>query len=136
VKRNIRIALAALGASAVLAAGALFAGDDKEPAGRTPMPVVSVEKGDKCVRDTEWMRRNHMSLLKHQRDDTTHQGIRGTDGALRGCIDCHASKKTGSVTGSDENFCQGCHRYAAASLDCWECHNPKSSAAMAAGAKP
>jgi len=92
------------------------------------MPAVTVEKnqpGEKCVRDTEWMRRNHMTLLKHQRDDTMYRGVRGTDAALRGCIDCHASKQTGSVIGSDQAFCQGCHSYASVSLDCWECHNPK-----------
>jgi hypothetical protein len=116
-------------ASLGLAAGALFAGSGKEPAGRTPLPAIAVEKsqaGEKCVRDTEWMRRNHMRLLKHQRDDTMYRGVRGTDEALRACINCHADKKTGSVIGSDEAFCQGCHSYASVSLDCWDCHNPKN----------
>ena len=131
-----RAAIAAFLALAV--AVPLWAGQSGAP-GRTPMPAVVVEKsqpGDKCVRDTEWMRRNHMTLLKHQRDETMYKGIRGNEGALRGCIDCHASKKTGSVIGSDENFCQGCHRYAAASLDCWECHNPKATPASTQGVKP
>jgi [DsrC]-trisulfide reductase subunit J len=126
----------ALALVAVAFSGALYAGAGGKEGGRTPVPVTTIEKGDKCVRDTDWMRRNHMTLLKHQRDETMHKGIRGTDGALRGCIDCHASKKTGSVTGSDESFCQGCHQYAAVNLDCWECHNPKSTAAVAQGVKP
>lgn len=136
-----RIVLAAVIASALLALGLtpLFAGSGKEAAGRTPVPVVAVdraEQGEKCVRDTEWMRRNHMTLLKHQRDDTMYKGVRGTDGALRGCIDCHAGKKTGTVTGSADAFCQGCHTYAAVSLDCWECHTPRATPKATAGAKP
>jgi hypothetical protein len=128
VKGKTRAGIVTLLASLALAGGALFAGSGKEPAGRTPLPAVAVEKsqaGEKCVRDTEWMRRNHMTLLKHQRDDTMYRGVRGTDEALRACIDCHASKQTGSVIGSDQAFCQGCHSYASVSLDCWDCHNPK-----------
>jgi hypothetical protein len=123
--------------AATLAAGALFAGSGKEAARRTPLPAVVVEKaqaGGQCVRDTDWMRRNHMRLLKHQRDDTMYRGVRGSDEALRACIDCHADGKTGSVIGSDQAFCQGCHRYVSVSLDCWECHNPKK--VKAAEAKP
>lgn len=130
MRSKTRAAIAAFLAIPALALGLgpLFAGSGKEPAGRTPLPTVAVEKGpagEKCVRDTEWMRRNHMTLLKHQRDDTMYRGVRGTDEALRACIDCHADRKTGSVTGSDQAFCQGCHSYASVSLDCWDCHNPK-----------
>jgi len=116
--------IAALAVLVAAFSGLLYAGAGKE-GGRTPLPAVTIESGDKCVRDTEWMRRNHMTLLMHQRDDTMYQGVRGTDEALRNCIDCHANPKTGSVTGSDQAFCQGCHAYAAVSLDCWDCHNPK-----------
>lgn len=89
-------------------------------------------KGDKCVRDTDYMRRNHMSLLKHQRDDTMRKGIRTTQYSLKGCIDCHASPKNNSVIGTKDNFCQGCHSYAAVKLDCFECHSSKPKAASAA----
>ena len=55
-------------------------------------PAVAKGRGDKCVAPTDWMRRNHMSVLKHQRDDTVHEGIRTTQFSLKGCIDCHAVK--------------------------------------------
>ena len=138
MRSKTRAAIAALLLSPALVLGLtpLFAGSGKEQS-RTPQPAVTIEKGqagEKCVRDTEWMRRNHMTLLKHQRDDTMYRGLRGTDEALRNCIDCHADRKTGSVIGSDQAFCQGCHSYASVSLDCWDCHNPKKL--KAAEAKP
>ncbi len=93
--------------------------------GRVPKPAIEKGKGDKCVNDTEFMRKNHMTLLKHQRDETVHSGIRTKQYSLNGCIECHASQKTGRVIGSNENFCQGCHSYAAVQLDCFECHASK-----------
>ncbi len=80
------------------------------------------------------MRRNHMELLKHQRDRTVHEGIRTVRHSLNNCIACHAGKKTGRVTGSD-GFCESCHRYASVKLDCFECHADRPTAAIA-GAKP
>jgi hypothetical protein len=107
-------------------------GTGSEATGRVPKPAIERGKGDKCVNDTEFMRKNHMTLLKHQRDETVHSGIRTKQYSLNGCIECHASQKTGRVTGSDENFCQGCHSYAAVQLDCFECHasKPKSTASL------
>lgn len=133
----VRLALFAL--AAVLAAPT-FAGE-----GRTPKPVVKIENADtQCVAPPEEMRRNHMEMLKHQRDKTLRQGVRGEPVSLNGCINCHASKQTGSVLGSNENFCQSCHAYVAVKLDCWDCHQPKANykasgampAGHAAGAKP
>jgi hypothetical protein len=46
-------------------------------------------------------------------------------------VDCHASDKNGSVLGSNENFCQGCHAYAAVKIDCFECHSSKRHTATA-----
>ncbi|MDD5240390.1 MAG: hypothetical protein PHG47_01575 [Sulfuricella sp.] len=88
-------------------------------------------KGDKCVRDVAYMRRNHMELLKHQRDETVHKGIRTTQYSLKNCIGCHANEKTNSVIGSTDgkdNFCQGCHNKMAVKLDCFECHSSKPKA--------
>ena len=89
-------------------------------------------KGEKCVQDTEYMRRNHMVLLKHQRNDTMRKGIRTTQFSLKNCVDCHASPKNNSVIGTNENFCQGCHSYAAVKLDCFECHSSKPKAVSSA----
>lgn len=95
---------------------------------RVPKPVIEAGKGEQCVESADFMRRNHMELLKHQRDDTTHKGIRTTKYSLKGCIDCHASRKNNSVLGSEQNFCQSCHSYAAVKLDCFECHASKPKA--------
>lgn len=93
---------------------------------RVPKPVIEAGQGEKCVENTEFMRKNHMKLLSHQRDKTMHQGIRTKNHSLSGCIECHASRKNDSVIGSDQNFCQSCHSYVAVKLDCFECHSSKS----------
>lgn len=126
--------LVALGA--VLLGGVLsfaFAdNDDAAPSSsRVPKPNVVIEKGDRCVEDEEFMRKNHMKLLMHQRDETMHKGIRTSKYSLKNCIECHASKKNNSVLGSNDNFCQACHSYAAVKIDCFECHATKPKAAAA-----
>ena len=45
-----------------------------------------------CVEPTDFMRRNHMEVIKHQRDETVHGGIRSTKHSLAGCIACHGAK--------------------------------------------
>ena len=110
-------------ALAALIAGSAFAADD---GGRTPKPVIErAVKGETCVADPAFMRRNHMDLLKHQRDDTVHGGIRGAKYSLKECIACHASRKTMSVNAAETNFCVSCHSYAAVKIDCFDCHATK-----------
>ena len=101
---------------------------------RTPVPNMKVESPGKCIAPAEEMRRNHMEMLKHQRDRTMRSGIRGEPASLNACIECHASKKTGSVLGKGD-FCESCHSYAAVKLDCWDCHQPKAGF-KATGVKP
>lgn len=110
---------AMVGATAVIAATSttVVAGVD--------LPKLEKGKGDKCVEDTQYMRKNHMDLLKHQRDDTMRRGIRTSKHSLKQCIECHASSKTGSVAASKEDFCAACHTYASVKLDCWDCHATK-----------
>ena len=98
----------------------------------TPKPDIVIAQPGHCVADTEVMRRNHPEMLKHQRDLTMHQGIRTPQYSLKQCVQCHASKKTGSVLG-EKGFCQSCHAYAGVTLDCFECH---ASKAKLAGATP
>lgn len=93
--------------------------------GRVPKPVIEPARGEQCVEDPAFMRRNHMNLLKHQRDDTVRGGIRAAKYSLKACIECHASKSSGSVTLASTNFCQSCHGYAAVKIDCFECHANK-----------
>ncbi|MCC7457623.1 MAG: hypothetical protein IT390_11675 [Nitrospira sp.] len=93
--------------------------------------IAPATRGAQCVDDTALMRRNHMDMLKHQRDDTVHGGIRGAKYSLKGCIGCHASAATGSVAQAPTDFCVGCHRYAAVSIDCFECHSSRPPAMTA-----
>ena len=104
------------------------------------MPQMSIANPDtNCVAAPDIMRRNHMEMLKHQRNRTLRDGIRGEAASLNGCVECHASKTTGSVLG-EGGFCQSCHAYAAVKLDCFECHQPKAgkhpAAATTAEVKP
>jgi len=93
-----------------------------------PMPVIAKAKGDKCVEETAFMRRNHMDLLSHQRDETMHKGIRTKKHSLQGCLDCHAvynAQKVAVTIKSEKHFCNSCHAYAAVKIDCFGCHNSK-----------
>ncbi len=96
-------------------------------AGAAPLtPVVEpATPGTKCVAEPDFMRRNHMTLLKHQRDDTVHAGVRSAPHSLKGCVSCHASKTSGSVAAAPGDFCSSCHAYAAVKIDCFECHASK-----------
>ena len=122
-------------AAATLAFAAIAgaAAESGTPASRVPVPVIETPAGERCVEDTDFMRRNHMALLKHQRDKTVHEGIRTVRHSLQNCVACHASKQTGRVTG-EGGFCESCHRYASVKLDCFECHADRP--AKVAGAKP
>jgi hypothetical protein len=130
--RRVRQAIGLL--VALAAAMAQAASDAPRAPSRVPLPAIEAAAGERCVEDTPFMRRNHMELLKHQRDRTVREGIRTTQHSLANCVGCHASRKTGRVTGS-EGFCQSCHSYAGVALDCFECHADKPKAALAE-AKP
>jgi hypothetical protein len=114
------------------------ASDDHEDRGsRVPRHAEAKPQGDKCVEDTEFMKRNHMNLILHQRDKTMHQGIRTTKYSLKNCIACHATPtkanpEVRSVLG-EGHFCQSCHAYNAVKIDCFECHSSKPSGDMTAG---
>jgi hypothetical protein len=96
---------------------------------------------DACVEPTDDMRRNHMEMIKHQRDATVHEGIRGTKHSLAGCIDCHVSiGPDGHPTpvNGEHQFCSACHAYTAVDVNCFGCHaavpngGPVNEAALAA----
>ncbi|HEY5719930.1 MAG TPA: Hdr-like menaquinol oxidoreductase cytochrome c subunit [Gammaproteobacteria bacterium] len=93
-------------------------------AGRTPLPAYESGVGERCVADTDYMRRNHMELIRHQRDETVHRGIRTPRHSLRVCLGCHAVTADGKPVRLDDpqHFCQSCHRYAAVEPDCFQCH--------------
>jgi hypothetical protein len=92
----------------------------------TLLPIIPpAAKGDACVEPTDVMRRDHMQFLMHQRDDTVHGGIRGAKHSLVGCIDCHAQADAQGAAipvNAKGQFCESCHRFAGARMDCFECH--------------
>ena len=122
----------ALAALAVAVATVAVAAAADAPASRVPAPTVAISAPGKCVEDTPFMVRNHMELLRHHRDKTVRDGIRTTQHSLANCVNCHAGKDTGRVTGGKDAFCESCHRFAAVKLDCWDCHTDRAQAGLAA----
>lgn len=94
---------------------------------RVAKPVIEQARGDKCIAEPGRMRREHMDMLKHQRDETTRLGVRGAQASLRECIECHASSVSGSVAARRDDFCSSCHSYTGVKLDCFECHSSRPS---------
>ncbi len=121
-------------AAGLFAAGMVRATDSAAKSGGLG-PVVKIHRGGQCVKDTEYMRRNHMKVILHQRDKTMHQGIRTTKHSLKNCVDCHADPATNSVLGQD-GFCSSCHEYASVKSDCFTCHTDKADKAALATLPP
>jgi hypothetical protein len=120
-----------LGALRLVLAMSAFAGlaaTAHADGGRVPLPRLTVDKATTCVAPPDVMRRTHMEMLKHRRDRTVHQGVRGGDQALTRCLDCHASKTTGAAIGAPDAFCQSCHDYVGVRLDCFDCHQGRPGA--------
>ena len=109
---------------------------EKESAGNdVPRPVIARGQGENCVADTQFMRRNHMTMLRHQRDETMREGIRGNQYSLRDCIACHAVMGPDAMpvtVASPEHFCRSCHDYAAVNIDCFQCHASRPEPSVAA----
>lgn len=106
--------------------------------GDVPYPDIPRGKGEACVEDIDFMRRNHMSLLMHQRDDTLRKGIRSKQHSLKECLDCHAVAGADSipVTFADpKHFCRSCHDYAAVKVDCFQCHASRPAQDVVAKAR-
>ena len=127
VFRRSAIAMVVVVAALLFLRVAIPAGaDDPEPAtSRVPLPDIARGKGEFCVEDTDFMRRNHMNLLMHQRDETVQQGIREKKHSLKECISCHAVAGPDSMAltvASPKHFCRSCHDYAAVKIDCFDCH--------------
>jgi hypothetical protein len=90
------------------------------------LPLPARQAGPShCVRDTAWMRRNHMKLLMQVRDDVVHRGIRNRDETLPGCLNCHVSRladRSFPAASSPKFFCNSCHNYVGVKTDCFSCH--------------
>jgi predicted CXXCH cytochrome family protein len=124
-------------AAALLAAAVLLLPSAPAPAGDAAwLPRPARGQGEKCVADTDWMRRNHMVALTHQRDATVRDGIRTERFSLKGCIDCHAVKGADGKPATAANpahFCRVCHDYVAVRVDCFDCHASRPEADAAGG---
>ncbi len=92
-------------------------------------PELKLPKGmDKCIEDTEFMRKEHMQLLDHWRDMVVREGnhvYTAADGkqydiSLQNtCMKCHTNKA---------EFCDKCHDTNSVSPYCWSCHlEPKGN---------
>ncbi len=115
----------------LIAAAILLAAAGAEAGDGVPLPSISRGQGEKCVADTDFMRRNHMNVLLHERDETVHDGVRGERFSLKECIACHAVPGPDSVpvtAASPKHFCRECHDYAAVTIDCFECHASRPEA--------
>ena len=90
-----------------------------------PGPVIPKGKGEQCVAETNFMRRNHMDLIVHQRDDTVIRGIRDEPFSLVECVDCHVQRDANNEPvriDEEGQFCASCHAYVAVKIDCFGCH--------------
>jgi len=88
-----------------------------------PKALAGAEKGH-----AELMRRDHMDLMIHKRDETVHQGVRTKKYSLKACIACHAvldNEKQPVSYSNPKHFCRICHDYAAVTIDCFQCHTSK-----------
>ena len=98
-------------------------------------PDLEIPQGE-CVDDAEWMRANHMNLLKDWRQEVVREGDKTMIVAggqeyqkslTNGCMKCHVNRQT---------FCYECHKYTNAvqllplrgtdgsqrGISCWNCH--------------
>jgi len=97
--------------------GAVVAGDRG--------PLIPKAKGEQCVAETGFMRRNHMDLILHQRDETVVKGIRDEPFSLVECVDCHVQHDANNTpirVDAEGQFCASCHAFVAAKIDCFSCH--------------
>ena len=123
--RHICIILLAVILTGMVGPGAVVYAQDEQAVGNSLLPVIPVGRGDACVEDTDFMRRNHMDLLKHQRDESVLKGVRSEQYSLIECLSCHAVYGPDAIpvtVASPAHFCRSCHDYAAVSIDCFQCH--------------
>lgn len=88
-------------------------------------PAIPEASGDPHPEGNAYMRRWHMTMMRHDRDITMYEGERGLNASLGACFECHTVRDEAGtpVTVSDErHFCRVCHDYAAVKVDCFDCH--------------
>ncbi len=126
------------GMTAALLGGVVFAAvlGVAQAGDLAPKVPIDKSKGD-CVLPGDQMRKQHMNILMHRRDDTMFNGVRGGKRSLQACLTCHMVKD--ETTGkpvtieSPKHFCRVCHDFTAVKVDCWSCHKsvPEETATQA-----
>ena len=85
-------------------------------------PEIQSMSDPRCIESTEYMRAEHMTMLKGWRDEVVRSGATeyvSSSGqlyemSLTGtCFSCHSNER---------EFCDSCHTYIAVEPDCWNCH--------------
>ena len=103
-------------------------------AGRAARPpeLARPATAKQCIEPTAFMRARHMELLDGWREAVVRRAERvyvASDGrrhdiSLTGtCLRCHEEP---------DKFCDRCHAYAGVEALCWDCHQKKRKAAVAA----
>jgi hypothetical protein len=114
------------GVAAVLLAGlAVTATASGKMEGQGVKGTAKADSLSACVKSTDWMRRNHMELITHSRDETVRKGIRIKDNSLANCVDCHSrtdQHRNPVPVNAGGEFCDGCHSYTAVNITCFQCH--------------
>ena len=88
-------------------------------------PVIPKATGEPHPEGNAYMRRWHMTMMKHDRDITMYEGERPVNASLGECFECHTVKDDAGtpLTVADErHFCRTCHDFAAVKVDCFDCH--------------
>ena len=98
--------------------------------------IPAAVKGEQCVEPVDVMRRDHMTMLFHQRDRTVYFGERSPEAkySLIECLSCHTQKDAQGAyipINAPGQFCQVCHSYASVKMDCFECHANKPASVTA-----
>ncbi len=91
-------------------------------------PEVPKAVGNPHPEGNDFMRVNHMKLMRHDRNLTMHDGDRDIKYSIKECVSCHAvlGPKGLPISVKEEgHFCKNCHEYAAVQIDCFQCHNSK-----------
>ena len=111
----------------LISANTVLAGQD----GLGPKITIPESSGKQCVMPVDEIRRKHPDILKHDRIKTMREGVRAEanganlTGSLKQCINCHAVKDDNNQfvrIDNDQHFCASCHKYAAVTVDCFQCH--------------
>ena len=88
-------------------------------------PAIPKATGEPHPEGNEYMRKWHMTMMRHDRDLTMYDGEREVNASLGECFDCHTVKDQAGVpvtAADDRHFCRVCHDFTAVRVDCFDCH--------------